>query len=165
MSKYRTQYAVVVPQQRRAMLSTFDSATTGTHVAVCLVAGVAWVAGYASLGGGGTLSAFGAGGVACGLVLGVAFTRALGGPVLNLLLSMAWPASLAGLVAVAAGLPYDNVFDVAGGFAIVFPPFFVTLGCLLVWFTSLGPDRIDKWSRRSLPPAFLDESAVESSRG
>ena len=146
---------VTVPQTAIETLSLFEGRSAAVHVAVALVAGLGWMGGYRAAGGSGTVLAFASGGIVCGLVLGVAFTRGLGGPGLNVVLSFVWPFLLGGGVAVVGDLPYDRLATLSVGVALVFPTFFATLGCLLVWFTVLGPEGVDDWSRDHLPPAFL----------
>ncbi|WP_226004601.1 hypothetical protein [Natrinema salinisoli] len=122
---------------------------------------MAWIVGYVSLGGGGTVTAISAGGALCGLVLGIAFTRALGGPVLNLILSAGWPFLFGGGMVLAGDIQIDRLYTASVVLALTCPAFFSAFGCLLVWFGILGPGRIDDWNREHFPPAFFEETRNE----
>jgi hypothetical protein len=158
MSRFRTQYPITVPETLAGQLSLFERRSTAANLAALLSGGVGWVVGYALAGGGGTLLAFAVGGGVCGLVLGVAFSRALGGPAVNLLASIGWPGLLGGALAVAGGFPIARLYTVEVGIVLVAPAFFTTFACLLAWFALLGPERIGPWSRRHLPAPFLEGS-------
>ncbi|WP_267644207.1 hypothetical protein [Haloarchaeobius amylolyticus] len=155
MSKSPGRYGTRVPEKTVAILSTFEGRSGVAHLSAGLLACLVWAGGSVLLGEVGSLVAFATAGVGCGLVLGVAFTRALGGPVLNLLASLFCPGLLAGTGTVAGVFPVAMLYRLDVELALVLPSFLVTLGCMLAWFSVLGPDRIEGWSRRHLPAAFL----------
>ncbi len=158
MPKSKSRRKVVFPQTIKGASSLFRGGSTLLHMAVLFAAGGAWLVGYISFGGGGTLLALAAGGTLCGLVLGIAFTRALGGPGLNLMMSLVWPSLFLGAIIIVENAQIERLDAFSMGVALLWPALFSTVGCMLVWFTILGSSRADDWARQTHPPAFLEET-------
>lgn len=155
MPKYKAEYDATIPSSLIDGLALFENGSTIAHLAALLSAIVGWYVGYAALEGNGSIGALIGGSAMCGLVLGITFTRALGGPVLNLLASFAWPLiSAAGLIGLGDLAP-DQLASMRMLVVLMAPAFFITLGCMLVWLGILGPGGIDDWTHRHFPPAFF----------
>lgn len=69
-----------------------------------------------------------------------------------------WPPLFGGVLVLRGALPFEQSFQLDVGLALVFPAFFTTVGCMLGWFSLLGTDRIDRWTRDTHPDAFFDDT-------
>jgi hypothetical protein len=99
------------------------------------------------------------GGVVSGLVLGVAFTRARGGPVLNLLGVLVWPWVGAGTVLLIGDIPQERIFDFGFDMALLMPGLLVYIGCIGAWVERLGVERVNEWTRRTHSSAFFPDDS------
>ena len=155
-------FAAAIPRSPSGWVAPFADGSPLVHALTVLAGGVAWAAGYLSLGASGRTLALVAGGLACGVVLGVGFTRALGGPALNLTASLVWPSICAGAVAVSGGFPVERLVGYGFVAGLLLPSFGVTLGSMLAWFSVLGVENIDDWTRRNYPASFFhDDGEVD----
>lgn len=157
MPPFKPDYEAAIPPSLTGGLALFRSRSTVANVAAVLAGGLGWGIGYAALGADGSTTALAVGSAVCGLVLGIAFTRALGGPALNLVANFVWPFLGAGGTVLLGGLRAERLLEYRTGIALVFPAFFVTLGCMMVWFGLLGSDQMDEWIRRHYPEPFFGD--------
>lgn len=133
----------------------FVVGTSLGHVATLLSGGPAWLVGYLAFGGDGSILAVAGGSVACGLAFGIAFTRALGGPALNLgaILFWCWVGfgALVYLRLASPGRLGDFRFDMA----LLLPGILLYSLSGIIWARWLGIDRYNAWTRRTFPAAFF----------